>query len=447
MGHLMTPDRVRFPDFETRTMANGLRVMMMPIDKMPLVSVKCLIKSGSTSVEKGKSGSALLTLELLKKGCGKYSADKFSEAIDFLGGQVNTGAAPDYSIISADFLQKDLKLALHFVGSMVMKPHFSDPEFYAAQQRVSAAIKGIKDNPSSLSAYFFQTYFYGFDHPYGNPENGILREIHALQPEDIRSFYIRHIIANNAVLVLTGKFQIEGTFEKIADIFSSWHTGEIHEKQRITIPLLSQNRLIVLDKSDAVQTDILMGVPGIYQNHPDTIPILVANSLFGGGFTSRLNLEIRVKRSLTYSISSGFTRMFHQGAFTIGTSTKTESTGEMIRIIFEELDRLRSDPPSDVEIRESVRYLCGSFPLSLETAEQLSAKLTRMALYDLPADWVNDYIPSLKAVTVPDISTILPRYFLRTGYTCILSGIGKEIESQIKVFGDITMISGKDIHL
>ncbi len=443
----MSTDQIHIPPFQTEVMDNGLTVVMMPIDKMPLVSVKCLIKAGTSADKKGKTGSASLTLELLKKGSGDYNAAKFSEAIDFLGGTVNTGSAPDYSIISADFLQKDLATALQFMGGMVMKPHFLDHEFDSAQQRISAAIKGIMDNPSSLNSYFFQKLFFGESHPYASPANGILQEIDSLQSQDIREFFNEHFIANNAVLVLAGKFKIPDTMTTIQKIFSPWGTGQLHKTSRILIPVQQKNKFFVMDRPDSVQTYIQMGVPGIYQNHPDSIPLNVINSLFGGGFTSRLNQEIRVKRGLTYSISSGFTRMFHQGSFAIGTFTKTESTGEVVQVIFDELHKLHDEKPRDDEIRDTIRHLCGTYPLSLETAEQLSEKLTRMALYELPSTWISDYLSILQALSMSDILKVVDDYFPVSGYTCVLSGNGREIESQIQGFGEITVMPNEDIHL
>ncbi|MFQ6609227.1 MAG: M16 family metallopeptidase, partial [Fidelibacterota bacterium] len=422
-------------------------VIMMPIDKMPVVSIKCLIKSGTSSDKKGKSGCTSLLMELLKKGSGNKNARQFSEAIDFLGGSINTGSTPDYSLISAEFLQKDLTSALGFIGDIVMNPHLPEKEFWIAQRRISAAIQGIRDNPSSLNSYYFQKLFYGEKHPYGSPKNGILPELNALKPEDISDFYNHHFVANNITLIITGRFEIDKAFDTIQKLFSPLKSGTENKVDRSLLNSLKQNHYYILDNPDAVQTYIRMGVPGIYQNHSASIPLIAANSLFGGSFTSRLNQEIRANCGLTYSISSGFTRMFHQGSFTIATFTKTESTVEMLTAIFQELDRIHREPPTDNELQDTIRYLQGTYPMSLETADQLSQKLTHMVLYRLRPTWISDYLTNLQKLTATGLCKTIERYFPVSGYTCVLVGNAAEVESRIRGMGEITILPSDSIQL
>ncbi len=430
---------VKFPRILRDELSNGLQVVLMPHDKLPLVTVKLLIRSGGSSVPPEKAGLAMLTTELLKKGAGSLDSEAFSETVDFLGGYVDTAALQDYSVITAGFMQQHLDKALHLVRDMVMSPHFPDDEFEKSRQRLAAAVRGIKDNPSAIAGLYFQKWFYGEGHPYAVPNAGTPASILSLQPEDVRQFHRDHFSPRNAILVITGRFDVSEVTPGLEDIFGGWQGNDGRNRERIFLEPSKENRIIIMNKPELVQTQVKMGAPGIYRGHPDAFPLVVANTILGGGFTSRLVEEVRVRRGLTYSISSGFSRGYHQGAFAIGSFTKNESVGEIIQVILQVIAGFRDSSIQKEEIRDAIRYLTGLYPLSLETQEQLAGQLSAIAHYGLPHTWLSDYIPSLKAVTDEDVHRVVSRHMTDRGFTIVLLGNGEVILPQVEHLGRVTI--------
>lgn len=438
---------IRIPKFDNYQLENGLTVYVMPIDKMPLISVKCIIKDGASKTPPGKSGLATIMMEMLKKGAGNRNAFEFSEAVDYLGAGMDTAALQDYSFISADLLADQLDVGLHLFSDMILSPTFPETEFISSKNRLLAAIQGIKDNPSSLNSHLFHQYFYGSDHPYGIPSSGKKQDIESITLQDVKDCYTRSFLPNNAIIIVAGNFNQNTLNGLLQKHFGDWGPGEIYPDQRKMVPRQSENRYIIFNKPEIVQAQIRMAYPGIYQGHPDTYPIILANHIFGGGFTSRLLDEIRVKRGLTYSISSGFTLSFHQGAFAIGTFTKTESTREMIEAILDQLSKFKSSGITQSELSVAVNFLVGLYPLSLETCENLAGKLGAIAFYDLPSNWISQYIPLLQAVTKDDVERSITNHFPLNGLTTVILGNAESILPQIESLGKVEVreISDSDL--
>ena len=444
---IQNTNTINIPKFDKYQLENGLTVFVMPINKMPLISVKCIIKDGASKTPPGKSGLVTIMMEMLKKGAGNRNAFEFSEAIDYLGAGFDTAALQDYSFISADLLADQLDVGLRLFSDMILTPAFPETEFINSKNRLLAAIQGIMDNPSSLNSHLFHQYFYGSDHPYGIPSSGKKQDIESITLQDVKDCYDRSFLPNNAIIIVAGDFDTNTLNGLVLKHFGDWKIGKIHPEQRNMVSSQTDNRFIIFNKPEIVQAQIRMASPGIYQSHPETYPLVLANHIFGGSFTSRLVDEVRVKRGLTYSISSGFTLSFHQGAFAIGTFTKTESTGEMISVILDQLSIFKSSGITQSELSVAVNFLVGLYPLSLETCENLAGKLGAMAFYNLPSNWISEYIPTLQAVTMDDAERCIKKHFPLKGLTTVILGNAESILPQVELLGEVEIREISDMDL
>ena len=430
---------INLPNHEKHTFKNGLTVILTPSLDLPTVNFAMLVGTGASSVSHLKAGVSFLTSEMLKKGSGGKSAIEFSEAVDFLGGSVGLMATHDYSILGGTFLSKDVNIGLNLLSDMILSPRFLPTELERVKRLLLNAIRGIHDNPSALCSLAFQKIFYGEKHPYALPTHGLEETIKNLTTDDIIDYFNSHYSPIKSILTATGQFKMDVMLKQIEQCFSGWDPINSLSNKKAIIPLKKSKRITLIHKPDLSQTQIRIGSPGINKGHQDTFSVKIANSVFGGMFTSRLVRSIRVKQGLTYSINSGFTTMKHQGAFTISTFTQNKTVREILDAILQEIRSFKSGDIRQEEIDAAINYHSGLYPMSLETPKDYASQILNIEFYNLSKDWVSNYIPNLQAVTKKDVLQVIDKYFTEKLNIVLLTN-ADDVTSSLKNFNGIEII-------
>jgi len=231
----MSPRKTILPDYHTVHLANGLELRLMSRTTVPLVNLKFLLRAGAAQDPPGKAGLAWLTAELLKKGSGNWSAARFAEEVEYLGGYLDARAFQDFTIISGQFMAGDLPTGLKLLKRMLREPTFAPAEFQSARDRLLAAIRSVKDNPSALNSLYFQHLFYGPGHPYGRPAHGLESTVSRITLEDIHHFYRQHYHAGNGVLVIVGSLEEQNVQTRVESLFGQWTEGPVAADPRIEL--------------------------------------------------------------------------------------------------------------------------------------------------------------------------------------------------------------------
>jgi predicted Zn-dependent peptidase len=436
---------VRLPPLERVTFDNGLRVIVGEDHELPLVQVYLLVGAGASQDAPGKGGLATLTAATLTRGAGERSAEELARAIESLGGAITASAGRDGTIVDAEFLAEDLGAGLGLLQDVVLRPRFEEDEVRRARDEQLAAIRAARENPSNVVAECFDAWLYG-DHPYGRPAIGRPTSVQALGQADVRGFYERWYRPNNTILVLIGDVTRADAVARLKTSYGSWEGRPDAVPARPPVPpSVAKPRLLLVDDPASTQTQIRFGNIAMPRANPARMPASVGNTILGGGFTSRLVEELRVKRSLTYGAWSQFDMRLTTGSFQIGTFTKSATTLETLQLAVEVLQKFRAGGPTPEELTKARAYLRGQFPLALETAEAIAARLAEIEFYGLPQDDLTTYRTRVAAVTDAQVKSTAEQWMPPAEHLAIaVVGKASEIREPLEgAYGELRVLTAE----
>lgn len=424
----------RLPPAKKIKLANGLTVILVEQHETPLVDIAVLVRAGSTLDPKGKEGLAGTAAEMLTRGTRRRTSEKIAEEIDFVGGELEYEAEHDFSLGHAQFLSKDIALALDLVGDTLRNPTFPVIEMRKLVQQKIDGIKQEKDQAQAAILRYFDGYLFG-DLPYGRPASGDERSLRRIMRLDVLQFYRKHYGPGATTIVVAGDFQTSGMERLIAEKLGDWRdlrTTKPEEGEHAEPT--SGRRLLLVDKPDSTQTFFIIGNLGIARTNPDRVAIEIVNTVFGGRFTSMLNDALRVSSGLTYGAGSFFDERRLPGSFVISTFTGNQTTVEAMDMALEVLNKLHADGLSEEQLRSAKAYLKGQAPPEIETNEQLAKTFAELEYYGLDEREINDYFARLDAVTQADVERVIKRYFPSRNLVFVLIGKAAEIGDKVKKY-------------
>ena len=411
-----------FPRPATRMLANGLEIFVIPRDRQPEVTVTLLIPSAGTFFDPpGKSGLAALTAAILPEGTTRRTAQEIAEAIDFVGGTLNTGAESDTANVTITVMKKDFLLAMDLLSDIVQHPSFEPAEIDRKRRQALSNLEVESADPGYLAQVVAARASYGL-HPYGLPEDGTLDTVKNIGREDLTEFQKTRYVPQNSLLSIAGDVTAEEAFAAAEKFLGEW-AGIAPAFTAPAIPEPAAGlHFVLVDKPDAVQTQIRVSRPGVARNHPDYLPLFVANRIFGGGENSRLNTRIRQQKGLTYGAYAQLTSRARAGGLSAGLSTRTETTVEALRMEVDLMGQMGAGNVTGDELRFAKEYLVGAFPMQSETPEQIAGRILSLSLYGLPSDYFQHYRDNLQAVSAAQVNMLAPRYFGAANLSIVLVG-------------------------
>jgi zinc protease len=399
------------PPITKTTVGNGLTVYIMPTSRLPLVDFRLVVRAGAVNDPTGKEGLASLTADLLTQGAGERNAQQIAEDIAFVGGDLAASADAEQLVVTCEVMKKDFDHGLAMFRDVIVSPTFPEEEFERKKSEALAAIAASKDDPATVASTNLLPFLLG-NSPLGHPAIGWEAGVQSLRREDVKRFHETMVTPENAVLAVVGDIDPKQVKKALDKAFKDWKKSKA-ERGSPYPPLLRDGgkRVEIVNKPEVTQTQIRLACVGVPRNHPDYYPIMVANTILGSGFTSRLVDEIRVNKGLTYSIRSGFTMYQAAGMFGVTTFTKNETIRQTIDETVAVIEKLRKDGPTEEELAKAKTYLTGLFPLGLQAPDNLAARLLDVAFYGLPEDYLTTYPDRMNAVTMEDCRRALKSYF------------------------------------
>ncbi len=437
---------VSLPAWSELTLKNGFKVFVVETDEVPMVTLRMLVPAGSAYDIKGLEGVADLTATMLMKGAGGMGAEEIADAIESVGGTLNTGSNRDGTYIIGDFMARDLSLGLDFLGMVVISPDFPSDEFKREKGIVKAGLLGEKENPSAITTKFFVKELLG-DHPYADPVNGYLESVEKISREDIVRFHKENFVPQGSILAIVGDVDAKKVLKMVKKRFGKW-SGSLPAaslEKKVEKAVLTGRRVVVIDKPDATQSQIRIGNIGTGRNTPDFFPLEVANNILGGGFTSRLMDEIRVNRGLSYGARSRMLKYMHGGYFLVSTFTKNETLRETVDVALAELGKMRDISVDDEELEGSKRYISGLFPFRIETNSDLARWMLSIEFFGLGKDFVERYRSEIDKVTSEDVQRVAREYFQAEDNLIVILTDYEETARQFEGLGEIEVIRIEDV--
>lgn len=445
------PRSVKFPEPREKTLPNGLRVIAIERKGLPLVTAELAIASGAETDPPLLAGLADFTAALLTKGTKTRTAPEIAAAIEALGGSLDATADWDMSAVSTTVMASKLDRAAEILADVVRRPTFAAEEVERYRSQALDDLDVELSRPGSVARFVAARLLYG-DAPYGHPAEGTPESLARVARADVAAMHAAHYRPANAVFLVGGDISAEAVFELAERRFGDWTNPATALPRTPRLPVdfaaATEGRVLVVDKPDAGQAAVVLVRPGIRRTDPQYYPGLVANSVLGGGYSARLNYEIRIKRGLSYGASSRLDARRDVGPFLASTQTRNDAGAEVAGLLLQELERLGQADVAAAELGPRQAALTGNFARRLETTRGLVAEIAGFAVHGLPLDTANAFIPGVQGVSAADVKAFARSRLDPRGASLVLVGdAGKFLAPLEKAFSTVDVIRAADLDL
>lgn len=427
------PQDFNIPTGQEYTLGNGLRVTMVPYGTLPKVSVRLVVRSGNLNEAADEVWLADLTGDLMKEGTPSRSAQDIAREAALMGGTLSIGTGMDQTWIGADVFSEAAPELVALMANVVLQPAFPESELARLLTDRIRQVSVAKQRPRSLTLETFRSTMYP-DHPYGRiyPTEEMLR---SYTVADIRAFYQQNFGAARSHIYVAGVFDPSAVQAAIQASFGDWQTGE---PPLINIPNpVTARKIHLIDRPDAVQSTIYMGLPVVDPSHEDYIALQVTNSLLGGSFSSRITSNIREDKGYTYSPVSSVSTRYRDAYWIQVADVATDVTGASFKEIFYEIDRLQNEPPSEDELLSIKNYMGGVFVLQNSSRGGIIGQLANRNLHDLPDDYISTYVQKVYSVTADAVEQIMQTYIRPEQMLIVVTGDKVTVEPQLEDYGPV----------
>jgi predicted Zn-dependent peptidase len=442
LSSFASAQEISLPDYERVVLDNGAVLLLAEKHDVPLIGMQAAVRGGTAADPTERPGMASLLSALLEKGAGDRDAAAFAEAAAAVGGSIGADAEMESFTVMADFLSRDAELMIELVADMLMRPRLAEDEFVKEQQRSIALLQAAKgSNPRALIGSYANAFLFG-DHPYGNPPYGSEESLAGITYDELVQHYENHFGGDRLVVSVVGDFDIEAMRAKLTTVFGEWRAAASELTPVETRERMAGRHVLLVDKPGATQTYFLIGNVGVAIDYARRAEMQVANTLFGGRFTSMLMTALRTEGGLTYHASSSVSRYSAAGPVFIHSYTQSATTVEALDLAIEKLGALHRRGFSEEMITSARNYIMGQFPPTLETAGSLASMLAYLELNGLDRSYIDGYGAALDAVTPVTLHNAISEvYPVMNDLVIVLIGDAEAIREAVTKYGPVTEVS------
>ena len=395
------PRRYDFPNVGEHRLPNGLTVLIVDLPGRPLVSASMVVVGGAVEEPPEHAGATVLAARALTEGTDRYEAIALVEAAERLGASLHAEAGWDALTVGVDVPSDRLAPALDLVAEVLLHPTFPAPEVERLRdERLNDLLQARADPRRRVEEAFVGT-VYAPESPYHRPSGGTRETVEGLGPDHLRSAYAAMLHPARATLIVGGDLGGQDVIANVERLFSGWDgtDGNGSPAGAIDDTGTSVGRLVrVVHRPGSVHTEIRVGHRGLPRRIPDFHAVSVMGAILGGLFNSRLNMKLREEKGYTYGAGAGFDMRRGAGPFSSRAAVNTEVTVPAIVDMLAELERMRDDRVSDVEVAAARDFLVGVFPLRFETAGAVVGALGSLAVHGLGVEELVTYRSSIEAI-------------------------------------------------
>ena len=428
------PRPYHFPNVTRKTLPNGLRVVVAENRTVPLVAMRTLIRSGADRDPADLAGVAGLTADLLDEGAGLRDAIRLAEDIGLLGGSLATGADWDAAYASVDVLSRNTEAMAAILADVSFRATLPQDGFDRVRSERLTEIFQQKDEPAAIAGKRFSSLLYGSG-VYGNSVIGTTESVGRIRLEHIRRYYEQHYIPNNSSVIVAGDLQAGAAIDLVSRLFADWKQGAEPPHPKIDPQRFESSKIFIIDRPQAVQSEIRVGHVGVPRSCEDYFPLSVMNALLGGVFNSRINLNLRERHGYTYGARSAFSFRRLAGPFVVAAPVRNEVTRESVTEILGELRRIRTGDIEERELADTKSYLMGVFPATVQSSSDIAGRLLDMELYGLPEDYFDRYRENIDAVSADDVARVARKYVDPERALIVIVGSATQIREPLGSLG------------
>jgi predicted Zn-dependent peptidase len=432
---------VTLPQWREVTLGSGATLLLVEKKDVPMVALTARLRGGAVADPTAKQGLASLTSEMLMKGAGSRSAEQIAAAADSLGANLSVDAGTEATVVRADFMAKDAAAMIELVTDVLRRPTFPASELDKVRQRAIEQIAAAKDGDlRQLNGVYFSAYLYG-SHPYANPVGGSEATLAAITRDDIAAFYRDQFGGDRLILAVVGDFDAKQMESMLRKAFGDWAKAAAQPPVVPQVTKATGRRVLLVDKPDATQTYFWIGNTGIARSTPERVALELANTDYGGRFTSLLNSALRIKSGLTYGARSMMIQNIRPGPLAIASYTRTDATEQAVDMALDVLKEFRASGLDDAALTSVKAYVLGQFPPELETNAQLATCITDIAFYRLGRDEVDAFAINVRSLTKEEVKRAIDAaYAAPEDLTFVFIGKARAIRDVVKKYGRVEEI-------
>lgn len=422
------------PVYETK-LPNGLSVVLVDDRRFPLVTVRLSMFAGSKSDPKDLPGLAESVSALLTEGTNTRTSRQIAEELAGIGGSLNGGSNADAITLAGSALAEHTGKLLEVLSDVARNANFPANEVQLRKQNRKQELLAERSESAFLATEKLNSVLFN-GHPYGHIVPTI-ESLDRLDRESLAQFRDTQLAPNNAVLILVGRLPSQSdTLNLIQTRFGDWKPSQIPAVQ-LGAPPEAKRQLFLVDRPGSVQADIHMGELAITRADPDYFPLLIANTILGGSFSSRMFNNIREKQGYAYDAHSELDRKREAGAFIAVTQVRNEVLEPALQAVIAEMQGMSKEPVSAAELSDAKNFLGGVFLIGLETQSGLAEQLNIVKTMGLPNDYLERYTSRVRAVTPEQIQAVARKYFAPDRAAIVVVGDAAKISKSLEKFGPV----------
>ncbi len=424
-----------FPEHEEFTLDNGLRVIVLSYGGQPVMSARLYLPGGRAGEAAGQAGLASLTADVITRGTTTRTAEEIAETIEGVGGSLSASAGQDFLTISATTLTEHRSTAFELLEDVVEHAVFPEEEVELARRQTLSGLQAELGQPQSLASRRFAAIVFGEDHPYGfraTPET-----VQALGRDDLVEFRDRTVRPEGALLVVAGRVEREEIETLLRRHLGEWTGAGTPLPEPPQPEERDETRIYLVHRPGSAQSVVSLGHLGIEPGNPDYFALQVTNRVLGGGSDARLFQILREEKGWTYGAYSQFTRPAGRGHFMAQAEVRPEVTDSTVVEILDQIRRIREEPVPAEELEGAKSFLAGSFPLRLETADQVAGQLASTLLLGLPLEHLTEYPERIREVDAEDVRRAAARYIDPERAAVIVVGDGAQLGDRLEALAPV----------
>ncbi len=426
---------LKLPAIQRSTLSNGLNIVLVEHRELPVVQMQLVFHSGSSLDPAGKSGVAMLTAQMADEGTTKRDALKIADDLDFLGANLSIGSSDDATFASLLTIKEHLAPALDIYADVIQNASFPENEWYRIKKSHLASLLAQKDQPAPVASNVFAKVTYGADHPYGNPSQGTESSVTAITLNDLKSYYQAHYRPNNGTLIVVGDVTMKEIKPIVERHMGRWKKGTVPKPTFSKAPAVGATGVYLVDKPEAAQSEIRIGHVGAPRGTKDYFALTVLNTILGGQFSSRINMNLRETKGYTYGARSSFVMIKEAGPFVASSAVRTDVTDSSVIEFMMELRKVVAEDVTIQELEFAKNSLIRRQAQSFETPGQIASQLMSLVLYSLPDSYFNTYVQEFEKVTVADVSRVARTYIHPEKSNIVIVGDVASIRSGLEKLG------------
>jgi zinc protease len=426
---------LKLPPMQKATLSNGLKIVLAERHSAPVVNFSLLVNGGYSSDASSALGTCSFAQRMLEEGTPSRDSLKIGEELESLSAEFSAGASLDFATVDLDALKANIDKSLEIYADLILHPAFPEKEFTRLQKDRLAAIQREKVTPNSMALRVMPSLLYGKDHPYSGAflTTGTEATVSKMTREDLVKFHETWFKPNNATLLIVGDTTLAEVTPKLERLFASWKSGEVPKQTIPSAPEPGKDVVYLLDRPGSGQSLILAAQLAPAFNDPDQISLELVNDIFGGNFSSRINMNLREDKHWSYGVRSRLVPAKGERPYFSISPVQTDKTKEsLMELIAEYKNIVGSKPITASELKDEQTNATLGLPGGFETVQQLSGAYGNILQYGLPDDYYNTFTQKVLSAT-PDTANEIAKKYIQPGHLVwIVVGDMSKVESGIR---------------